>query len=775
MKAVIMAGGFGTRLQPLTQDFPKPMAPLLGTPVILYSIFLLKKYGIHDITITLHYLPEKIKSYLGDGKRFGVSIHYSYEKTPLGTAGSIRKAFSSLDEPIIVISGDALTNVNLANAISFHTKRKSLATILIKKVAFPSEYGIVLCGYDGKIHHFLEKPDLNDMFSNLANTGMYILEPEIMQYIPDNMNCDFSKDIFPKLLSSNIPMFGYEFNEYWCDIGDLSQYRQAQYDILDRTCDCSYLICYNKNHSFISPKSNISLDATIQSPCYIGQNVTIDAGAYIFPYSIIEAGSHIKSGAHIDGAIIGQFCDVAAHTEIKNAIIGNHVTIGTASSVYDDSVIGHDCDISAHTILGPSAIVWPNDKPDEKIPMAKSILQYKNTGNFDFYYRTYFQFNMQSPDYFAAIALFGQAFTTWRNDKKILIAIIDTKENKATAQVLCAALEKNGCTCLCVSLPHLHLIPFLLKKHGMDSCIGISSSAKINIFDSNGEQIQDLRKLYKLFHDPDQTKCNTEMSWIESKKEILSYEKDYFDTLLSYLDIDKMRQNPKEIITYGFHGKIDELLKKLYYFLGWNVKSMDQHNHLYAPVPLLGILYDQNESVIHAITSDLQIYSPSKIQIITAYFLAKKRGEQAVYLPHYLPNSYLKFIWNQKLRITHNKKENDWLYKDPIMQSLILSQIAIEPNFQYDFLDLTDPYKREVKINCNRDQIGSSFKKLTYKLNSYHPQFHKGIHFKQDNTWVHITADRLGQSLKLTVEGMNSEISDEIATRYSEMIKKTLQ
>lgn len=769
MKAVIMAGGFGTRLQPLTQDYPKPMAPLLGTPVILYSIFLLKKYGINDITITLHYLPEKIKEYLGNGKKFGVSIHYSYETIPLGTAGSVHKAFPHVDEPVIVISGDALTDVNLANAISFHKKRKSAVTILIKKVAYPSEYGIVLCGYDGKIYRFLEKPDLDDMFSNLANTGMYILEPEIMQYIPDNINCDFSKDIFPKLLASDVPLFGYEFNEYWCDIGDLRQYRYAQYDILDHKCNCDDILQYKTGGRLISSKSNISSSAKIYSPCYIGNNVTIDSEVHIFPHSIIEDNTHIKSGTRVDGAIIGEFCHVAEQSEIKNAIIGNNVTLGRSSSVYDDAVVGHGCDLSAHTILSPFTIVGPNIPTEDE-----RIFHYKNAGHLDFYYRTYFQFNIQSTDYLAAMILFGQAFAMWRNDKKILIAAIETKEIKAAAQVLCSALERNGCDCFYVSLPHLHLMPFLSKIYNPDSCIGISEDSKILIFDNNGKQILDLRKLYKLFTNPDQLKNNPKLYWGETKKENVIYQKNYCDLMLRYLDINKLRQFPNEIITYGFSGQIAELLKELYCFIGWQVKSADLHDSS-SNIPLLGILYDRNCNAISAITRDLQLHSSLKIQTLTACVLSQKRGKRAVYLPHYLPDNYQKFIWEQKMRITHHKNEDFWLYEDPIMQSLLLSQIAIEENLQHFLYDLPNPYRCETEINCSRDQIGNSLKKVASKLQAHQPEFEKGIHFKQNSTWVHIVADRLGKGLKLTVEGMNSEISNELAVRYSEMIKKTLQ
>lgn len=214
MNAVIMAGGNGTRLRPLTCCTPKPMVPLLNYPVIDYGVNLLKLHGIEDITATLHYLPNRIKDHLGDGSALGVRMQYCVEETPMGTAGSVREAAKDFADTFVVISGDALTDVDLTRAIQWHREKQSKVTILLKKVDLPMEYGVTLLDKQHRITRFMEKPGLSEVFSDLANTGMYIIEPEVMRYIPDTGKFDFSKDLFPLLMREGIALYGYEMQGY---------------------------------------------------------------------------------------------------------------------------------------------------------------------------------------------------------------------------------------------------------------------------------------------------------------------------------------------------------------------------------------------------------------------------------------------------------------------------------------------------------------------------------------------------------------------------------
>jgi mannose-1-phosphate guanylyltransferase/phosphomannomutase len=220
MKAIIMAGGEGSRLRPLTCARPKPMVPIVNRPCMEHIVSLLRSQEIREIGVTLQYLPEEIRNYFGDGKDFGVNLHYYIEDVPLGTAGSVENAASFLDETFIVISGDAVTDCSLQEAVAFHKERGALVTIVLTEVTCPLEYGVVITTKEGRITRFLEKSGWEEVFSDQVNTGIYILEPEVLDYIEANQQVDFSKDVFPKLLAMGKDMYAIVIKgKYWCDIG----------------------------------------------------------------------------------------------------------------------------------------------------------------------------------------------------------------------------------------------------------------------------------------------------------------------------------------------------------------------------------------------------------------------------------------------------------------------------------------------------------------------------------------------------------------------------
>ncbi|HZC31340.1 MAG TPA: NDP-sugar synthase, partial [Gaiellaceae bacterium] len=233
MKAVVMAGGEGTRLRPLTSNQPKPMVPIVGKPCMEHILELLKQHGFEDVIVTVAFLPQAIRSYFGSGEGLGLDISYSVEESPLGTAGSVRLAAGRLDDTFLVISGDALCDVDLTKLVEFHRARGSSATIGLKSVENPLDFGIVVTDEEGRVERFLEKPSWGQVFSDTINTGIYVLEPEVLRHVPDGRPFDFSKELFPLLLEMGRPMYGCVLDGYWQDIGNLEQFRQANFDALD--------------------------------------------------------------------------------------------------------------------------------------------------------------------------------------------------------------------------------------------------------------------------------------------------------------------------------------------------------------------------------------------------------------------------------------------------------------------------------------------------------------------------------------------------------------
>ena len=351
MKAVVMAGGEGTRLRPLTSNQPKPMVPIVGKPCIEHILELLRGHGFDEVVITLAFMPQAIRSYFGDGDSLNMNIEYSVEELPLGTAGSVRLASSLLDETFLVISGDALCDVDLGALVDRHKETGAAVTIGLKSVDNPLEFGIVVTDEDGKVERFLEKPSWGQVFSDTINTGIYVLEPEVLKHVPVDGPYDFSKELFPLLLEMGRPIYGHVMEGYWQDIGNLDQYRQANFDALDEKVRLNVEGVQLRGNVWIGEGTDIHDVEEIEGPAFIGNHCRIARDASIGPYtvlsngvtlrerartvrSVIDASTHVGRSALIEGAIIGRSCDIRDHVRIQEgAAIGDEVTIGSESSI----------------------------------------------------------------------------------------------------------------------------------------------------------------------------------------------------------------------------------------------------------------------------------------------------------------------------------------------------------------------------------------------------------------------------------------------------------
>lgn len=359
MKAVIMAGGEGTRLRPLTCCRPKPMVPVANKPVMEHIIELLKKHGITDIAATLQYMPDLISEYFGDGEDFGVRLRYYTEDKPLGTAGSVKNAEALLDDTFLVISGDALTDIDLKRAIKFHRDRNSMATLVLKHVDIPLEYGVVVTDPEGRIIRFLEKPSWGEVFSDTANTGIYILSPEIFSYIKPGVVFDFSKDLFPVLLKENKSMYGYITEDYWCDIGDIGAYLQAQADILDGRVRINIPGQELQKGIWIGRGSEIGPGVKLTVPCMIGSGCHIGEDTEIGSYSVIGDYNVISGQCGIKRSITWKNCTIGSKTQLRGSILCSNVSIKHGVSAYEQSVIGDRTLISEMAVIDPSVKIWP--------------------------------------------------------------------------------------------------------------------------------------------------------------------------------------------------------------------------------------------------------------------------------------------------------------------------------------------------------------------------------------------------------------------------------
>jgi mannose-1-phosphate guanylyltransferase / phosphomannomutase len=374
MKAVVMAGGEGSRLRPLTIGRPKPMVPLVAKPVMGHILDLLKRHGITEVVVTLHFMPEAIQSFFGSGSSLGMRIHYAIEETPLGTAGSVKNAQEFLDEPFVIISGDAVTDINLQQVIEFHDSKKAEATLTLYRVPNPLEYGVIITDADGKITQFLEKPSWGEVISDTVNTGIYVVEPEVLDLIPDGVPSDWSKDIFPQMLQEGRPLYGYIAGGSWTDIGDIAEYMRATGDALHRRVHTQDPGQHIGGDVWVGKGVEIAPDAQLYGPIFLGDEVKVKGGVIIHGPTVIRDYTIIDNRAHIDRTIIWRNCYIGEGAEIRGAIICRQCTVKSKAVLFEGVVVGDNSIVGEGAVLHASVKVWPEKEIEPGATVKTSII-----------------------------------------------------------------------------------------------------------------------------------------------------------------------------------------------------------------------------------------------------------------------------------------------------------------------------------------------------------------------------------------------------------------
>lgn len=375
MKAVIMAGGSGTRLRPLTSHLPKPMVPVANRPMAEHIVNLLKAHGFNDIIFTLHYLPQLIQDHFGDGSDFGCNISYSTEEgRPLGTAGCVKQIQDNLNETFLVISGDCLTDIDLSQAVAFHKQRKSKATIVLKRVENPLDYGVVITDSQGRIQRFVEKPGASEIFSDTVNTGIYILEPEVLLYVVMGREQDFSNDLFPLLLLRNEPLYGYVADGYWCDIGNLQVYRQAHHDVLNCKVKLDLGLPEIEPGIWVGEGTQINSTVKLEAPVLIGKNCRIGKDTTISGGSVIGDMVVVQERVTIKQPVIWSNAYIANEAALRACTICSNATVHRSAEILEGAVIGANTSIGQEAMVSPDVRIWPNKTVDSGARVTSSLI-----------------------------------------------------------------------------------------------------------------------------------------------------------------------------------------------------------------------------------------------------------------------------------------------------------------------------------------------------------------------------------------------------------------
>ncbi|MDI6688973.1 MAG: mannose-1-phosphate guanyltransferase [Actinomycetota bacterium] len=511
MKAVVMAGGEGTRLRPLTSNQPKPMVPFMNKPVMEHVIELLKKHKIMDIVVTLHFLPQLIKNYFGEGTDMGVNLSYSIEESPLGTAGSVKNAEEHLNETFIVVSGDVLTDFNLTEIIDFHCSRKAIATIALKSVENPLEFGVVITDEDGRIQRFLEKPTWGQVFSDTINTGIYVIEPKIFEYIPENTIFDFSQDLFPLLLKNGKPLYGCTVEGYWCDIGNTQQYLQAHRDILEGKANIKPPGIRMEGDIWVGEGAFIHPAVDIRGPVVIGQHAKIEAGAEIREYSVIGNNVLVRNNAHIHRSIIWENSYIGPQAHLHGCVLGKSCDIKKGARLDLGVIVGDECGIGEDAVINHDVKIYPFKTVDAGATINTSII-WETRGM-----RTLFGKHGVSgliniditPDLAMHLAMaFG---TLLKKDTHVMVSRDANRASRMIKRAIVAALNATGIHCR-----DLRVAPTPINRFNVRTsrCVGgvhirVSpfdpQSIEIKLFDAQGMDIDEIaqRGIEKYFYRED--------------------------------------------------------------------------------------------------------------------------------------------------------------------------------------------------------------------------------------------------------------------------------
>jgi mannose-1-phosphate guanylyltransferase/phosphomannomutase len=495
VKAVVMAGGEGTRLRPLTSNQPKPMVPIVGKPCMEHIIELLRSHGFDEVIVTLAFMPQAIRSYFGTGESLGVAVGYSVEESPLGTAGSVRLASGMLDDTFLVLSGDAVCDIDLTQLVEFHQERGAAVTIGLKSVENPLEFGIVVTDEDGRIERFLEKPSWGQVFSDTINTGIYVLEPEVLRHVPTDRPYDFSKELFPLLLEMGRPLYGYVCEGYWQDVGDLDQFRQANFDALDDRVRLEIPGIRLRGNVWVGEGVEIDDLDGIEGPAFIGNYCRISPDATVGPYSVLSSSVTLRPRARTERSVIDASTHIGRSALIEGAIVGRSCDIRTHARVHEGAAIGDEVILGAQSVVMPNVRIYPFKEVETGAQIHESLIWESRATH-----RLFGKDGVAglinvdiTPE--AGVRLAAALGTALKRDARV----VASRESNAACRMIKRAMI-SGLNSTGVHVADLRVLPaavsrHLLKTHGYDAGFHVGTSqidpevVQIRFFEQPGIQL----------------------------------------------------------------------------------------------------------------------------------------------------------------------------------------------------------------------------------------------------------------------------------------------
>jgi len=828
-----MAGGFGTRLRPLTMNIPKPMVPIVNIPIMHRIITLLKKNGITDIVALVYYQPDVIMNYFKDGKDFGVNITYVRAEADFGTAGSVKNAENFIGEDeFLVISGDVLTDIDLSKAIEYHHDKKSKATIVITRVKNPLPYGIVIVRDSGEIIRFLEKPSWGEVFSDTINTGIYVLDPSVLEFIPYKQEFDFSKNLFPLLLEKKFPFYGYIAESYWRDIGTLNDYLEAHLDCLAGLVEIEI-----KGERIETPKGVI----------YVGENVEVADYDRFEGVVVIGNNTRIGKKAKIINSVIGSFCEIEDECEIIDSVIWDRTRIkrrakltldvigydnfiGEGAEINENVFISDRCTIGNSAKLLPNIKLWPLKVVEDGSILSKSLVwEDKWLSELFTEARVSGISNIEmTPEFGAKL---GAAFGALLGQGKTVIVSRDADNvSRMMNRALICGLISAGLNVDDIRIASIPMVRHELRSGRYAGGLHVRKSpvdknqTDIIFFDSNGMDLPvgKAKAIERLFFGEDFPRVpHDKVGTINFPVRTIE---GYVEKFLSALNIDAIRKQSFKIALDYSNGVAVTVLPNILGQLGCQVislnayleptkltrsdeefkKAVDELSQIVTSIRCdVGFMLNPGAERIWLIDERGKLLSDNRLlSIVTKLFLtvnAKKVKKIAVPISASLEVDLIASEYDVEVVRTKNSHYGmmEAVLKDPEIKFVGGTKGGfIFPEFLFasdgmfaiskilELMALTELKIGEIEeklpklclkrlsIPCPRDLKGKVMRYATLESEKFKRQLIDGVKiFFDDLTWILILPDRQRSEVHLFVESNDEKMVDKLIAEYSEKVK----
>lgn len=816
MKAVIMAGGQGTRLRPLTCNLPKPMVPILNLPVMEHIIRLLKEQGITEIAVTTFYLPRMIEEYFGGGEEWDVNLHYYVEETPLGTAGSVHNAEDFLDETFLVISGDAITDFDLQSGINFHYEQNAEATLVLSREEIPLEYGVVMTDDEGKIIRFLEKPNWGQVFSDTINTGIYILEPTIFDLFEKGVKFDFSKDLFPMMLEQGRRLYGLALDGYWNDIGNLQEYHNTHFDFLKGKINLPIQARQIDNNIWIEEGVEIDKSAKIKGPLYIGKETKVGKDVYL-ESSIIGRNNIIQPFSSLKQSITWNNSYIGSKAELRGTILASNVTLKDRVNIFDRTVLGRKVSVGEKVRIKPEVKIWPEKEIEAHSEIESSIvwspvwshqlftdIGVVGVSNVDI-----------TPEFVAKLsAAYG---STVDKEKEVTVSADSYKISNALKRALIGGLQTAG-----INIVDLGDTITPVVRYGIDNLeIQGGVHVRVSYNDPQKVVIEFLNKrganitsntqksIEKKFFAEDYRRAVLEN--IGEYSYVPEMSRGYLESVLEEINQEMIKRNYFSLVV---DYEYDNLLNILPVFLNkLNCQILSTRNFSQTDLPLsikkrlevkervgrivrenksdFGLIIDHNAEDLKLVNQRGEVLSKAQYRLLISYLLLEK-GLKQLYLPQNAPRviedmakSYrarveytpISFQVSMNKYLKNNRKEFSTFYpfSDGIYTlGLILEKMAADNlSFEELIARLPEFYLNNAEISCNWQDKGRVMRHLTENAGE-NTDLVDGVKFNHDDGWALVIPDSEEPVFHIYAEGQDAETAESLTGFYLNRVKELI-